>query len=78
MIQVTAKAKVTNLSMFDFHSKLQNKFSKWLHVSSFSSTIAQQSWNQLTNNPIFNSLPDDKILDCSKLKDIADNILKCI
>ena len=26
----------------------------------------------------FNSLPDDKILDWSKLKKIADDILKCI
>ena len=26
----------------------------------------------------FNSLPDDKILDWSKLKQTADNILKCI
>ena len=25
-----------------------------------------------------NSLPEDKILDWSKLKQIADNILKCI
>ena len=27
---------------------------------------------------VFNSLPDDKILDWSKLKQIADNILKSI
>ena len=27
---------------------------------------------------IFNALPDDKILDNSKLKQIADNIVKCI
>ena len=27
--------------------------------------------------PSFNPLPDDKILDWSKLKLIADNILKC-
>ena len=27
---------------------------------------------------VFNPLPDDKILDWSKLKQIADNILKCI
>ena len=26
----------------------------------------------------FNALPGDKILDWSKLKQIADNILKCI
>ena len=26
----------------------------------------------------FNPLPDDKILDWSKLKQIADDILKCI
>ena len=26
----------------------------------------------------FNPLPDDKILDWSKLKQIADEILKCI
>ena len=26
----------------------------------------------------FNPLPDDKILDWSKLKQIVDNILKCI
>ena len=28
--------------------------------------------------PIFKSLPNKKILDCSKLKQIADDILKCI
>ena len=28
--------------------------------------------------PPFNSLPDDKSLDWSKLKQIADDILKCI
>ena len=27
---------------------------------------------------VINSLPDNKILDWSKLKQIADNILKCI
>ena len=27
---------------------------------------------------VFNPLPDDKILDWSKLKQIADDILKCI
>ena len=27
---------------------------------------------------LFNSLPDNKILDWSKLKQIADDILKCI
>ena len=27
---------------------------------------------------VYNTLPDDKILDWSKLKQIADNILKCI
>ena len=26
---------------------------------------------------LFNPLPDDKILEWSKLKQIADNILKC-
>ena len=29
-------------------------------------------------NESFNPLPDDKILDWSKLKQIADDILKCI
>ena len=29
-------------------------------------------------NIMFNPLPDDKILDWSKLKQIADDILKCI
>ena len=29
------------------------------------------------NKYVFNPLLDDKILDCSKLKQIADNILKC-
>ena len=41
--------------------------------------------NPFPNNPIttlridsvFNPLPDDKILDQSKLKQIADDILKC-
>ena len=28
--------------------------------------------------PDFNSLPEDRILDWSKLKQIADDILKCI
>ena len=27
---------------------------------------------------LFNPLPDDKILDWSKFKQIAENILKCI
>ena len=31
--------------------------------------------NSLTQ---FNRLPDDKILESSKLKQVADNILKCI
>ena len=30
-----------------------------------------------TKQAHFNPLPDDKILDWSKLKQIADNILKC-
>ena len=30
------------------------------------------------NTPLFNSLADDKILDWSKLKQIADDILSCI
>ena len=29
-------------------------------------------------NQKFNPLPDDKSLDCSKLRQIADDILKCI
>ena len=29
-------------------------------------------------NAVFNPLPDDKTLDWSKLKQTADNILKCI
>ena len=29
-------------------------------------------------NTLFNKLPDDKILDWPKLKQIADDILKCI
>ena len=36
------------------------------------------SVNPLPNNPYFNPLPDEKILDWSKLKEIADDILKCI
>ena len=27
---------------------------------------------------LFNPLPDNKIIDCSKLKQIADDILECI
>ena len=30
------------------------------------------------NELLLNPLPDNKILDWSKLKQIADNILKCI
>ena len=33
---------------------------------------------QETEKVMFNPLPDDKILDWSKLKQIADDILKCI
>ena len=32
----------------------------------------------VSDNKIFNSLTNDKFLDCSKLKQIADDILKCI
>ena len=44
-----------------------------------SSVIALWSVNafNLEKNK-FNPLPDDKILDLPKLKQIADNILKCI
>ena len=31
-----------------------------------------------TEDFLFNPLPDDKILDWSKMKQIADDILKCI
>ena len=34
--------------------------------------------NKMLGFFIFNPLPDDKILDWSKLKKIADDILKCI
>ena len=30
------------------------------------------------NNSKINQLPDEKILDWSKLKEVADDILKCI
>ena len=33
---------------------------------------------EVTNSTANNPLPDDKILDGSKLKEIADYILKCI
>ena len=32
----------------------------------------------MTAMGVFSPLPDDKILDQSKLKQIADNILKCV
>ena len=32
----------------------------------------------LVDGMVFNPLPDDKILDWSKFKQIADDILKCI
>ena len=35
-------------------------------------------WFNTTKQPCFNPLPDDKILDWFKLKQIADDILKCI
>ena len=38
--------------------------------------IVQISQDKQTN--LFNTLPDDKILDLSKLKQIADDTLKCI
>ena len=44
--------------------------------SKSNSTTNLQSKNCL--NPSLNPLPDDKILDWPKLKQIADNILKCI
>ena len=37
-----------------------------------------QHVNCVTYNHMINPLPDDKILDRSKLKQIADDILKCI
>ena len=38
------------------------------------------SWNgnYIQQKKTFNPLPDDKILDRSKLKQIANDILKCI
>ena len=35
-------------------------------------------WRNFVWCDTFNPLPDDKILDWSKLKQVADNILKCI
>ena len=45
-------------------------------MSNLIKTIFQNLWqNQMD---CINPLPDDKILDWSKLKQIADDILKCI
>ena len=35
-------------------------------------------WPVIPEQKTFNKLPDDKILDWSKLKQIADDISKCI
>ena len=37
-----------------------------------------QCFQKASSKRVFNPLPDNKILDWSKLKQIADNILKCI
>ena len=42
------------------------------------STCIGGSIIQQWKNIVFNPLPDDKILDWSKLKQTADDILKCI
>ena len=38
----------------------------------------EQRGYEIQINKYVNSLPDDKILDWSNLKEIADDILKCI
>ena len=37
-----------------------------------------EQYDQRKNYGTLNPLPDDKILDCFKFKQIADDILKCI
>ena len=39
---------------------------------------AQYNYSYIHHHHATNQLTDDKILDLSKLKQIADNILKCI
>ena len=68
--EVTVKAnpdKGTNTVMHTHTCNLYETF-KW-HLYSF--------WRTIVPNH-FPPLPDDKILDWSKLKQIADDILKCI
>ena len=45
-----------------------------LHKSAFQDIVPFDFKNLFSLNP----LPDDKVLDWSKLKQIADGILKCI
>ena len=41
-------------------------------------TIRKSNWHLLGISQPFNPLPDDQILDWSKLKQVADDILKSI
>ena len=40
--------------------------------------LIESDFSQTRAKSLFNPLRDDKILDWSKLKQIADDILKCI
>ena len=61
------KVKIKWKYMGNFYFKILVAYSDLLlHILSF------------TKQALFNQLPDDKILDWSKLKQIADDILKSI
>ena len=57
-----------------YRVKTSFKVKATFYLSSANTFISDQSKILLCVNP----LPDDKILECSKLKEIADDILKCI
>ena len=40
--------------------------------------IVEETFEKIEREKCFNPLPDDNILDRSKLKQTADDILKCI
>ena len=69
--------KATDWNLFSF-DKTVNKITK-IYSCQNVNHCADDKWaiSQTTNFRLLNPLPNDKILDWSKLKQIEANILKC-